>query len=96
MKKSINPRAISIQSRFFQALELLIENGKIPGGLKEFCIKNNLNRPKYSTLRALDGNTTDASLYKVIDIDALAALADYGVSPDWLLSGRGGMFTNIL
>ena len=34
----------------------------------------------------------DERLYKVIDIDALSSICkDFGVSADWLLTGRGKM-----
>ena len=36
MKKSINPQALAIQRRFFEALDLAISLGKITG-LKGFC-----------------------------------------------------------
>lgn len=91
MKKSINPRAIAIQERFFQALDILIESKELPG-LKTFCTDNNLNRTKYSRIKNALGKPIEESTYKMIDIDALAALcSDFGVSAEWLLLGRGKM-----
>lgn len=91
MKKSINPRAIAIQERFFQALDILIESKELPG-LKTFCTDNNLNRTKYSRIKNALGKPIEESTYKMIDIDALAAICkDFGVSPEWLLLGRGKM-----
>lgn len=91
MKKSINPRAIAIQERFFQALDTLIESKELPG-LKTFCTDNNLNRTKYSRIKNALGKPIEESTYKMIDIDALAAICkDFGVSPEWLLLGRGKM-----
>ena len=46
MKKYINPQANAIQARFFQALELAIQSGKITG-LKGFCRDHNFNSTKY-------------------------------------------------
>lgn len=91
MKKSINPRAIAIQERFFRALDILIESKELPG-LKTFCTDNNLNRTKYSRIKNALGKPIEESTYKMIDIDALAAICkDFGVSPEWLLLGRGKM-----
>lgn len=91
MKKSINPRAIAIQERFFQALDILIESKQLPG-LKTFCTDNNLNRTKYSRIRNTKNMPIEDMPYKMIDIDALAALcSDFGVSPEWLLLGTGDM-----
>ena len=91
MKKSINPRAIAIQERFFQDLDILIESNELPG-LKTFCTDNNLNRTKYSRIKNALGKPIEESTYKMIDIDALAAICkDFGVSPEWLLLGRGKM-----
>lgn len=91
MKKSINPHAIAIQERFFQALDILIESKELPG-LKTFCTDNNLNRTKYSRIKNALGKPIEESTYKMIDIDALAAICkDFGVSPEWLLLGRGKM-----
>lgn len=91
MKKSINPRAIEIQGRFFQALDFLIASNEL-SGLKSFCDDNNLNRTKYSRIKNTLNKPLDESTYKMIDLDALAALSsDFGVSAEWLLLGRGEM-----
>lgn len=91
--KTIRPQAKAIQSRFFKAIELLIESGKL-AGLQTFCNDHGLHRPKYSNLRSSEINSElNAPGYKFIDIDALAYLAsDFGVSSDWLLLGKGSMF----
>lgn len=92
MKKSINPRAIEIQKRFFAALDCLIENGTLPGGLKGFCDEADLNRTKYSRIKNAQDKPLEDMLYKCIDIDALAALCGrYGVNAEWLLLGKGNM-----
>lgn len=91
MKKSINPRAIAIQERFFEALDFLISSKEL-SGLKTFCDDNQLNRTKYSRIKNGLGKPIEETTYKMIDIDALAALCkDFGVSPEWLLLGRGKM-----
>lgn len=91
--KTIRPQAKAIQGRFFQAVDLLIQSGKIRG-LQSFCKAYGLHRPKYSNLRtSVTSNDHNLAGYKVIDIDALAYLsADFGISADWLLLGTGSMF----
>lgn len=91
--KIIRPKALEIQKRFFEALDLLIESGKIKG-LKTFCDEYGLHRPKYSNLRTATKDPDNPGTgYKFIDIDALSYLvADYKVSADWLLRGKGGIF----
>lgn len=92
MRKSINPRVIEIQRRFFEALELAITTGRISGGMKGFCDKYKLNRTKYNRIKNDLGKPLDQMLYKSIDIDALADICiELGVSSDWLLLGRGKM-----
>lgn len=91
MKKSINPRAIAIQERFFEALDFLVASKGL-SGLKTFCDDNKLNRTKYSRIKNDLGKPIEEMTYKMIDIDALAAICkDYGVSPEWLLLGQGKM-----
>lgn len=89
MKKSINPQVIDIQKRFFQALQLAKEVGRTTG-LKPFCEAHNLNTVKYYRIKNDLGKPIEQMHYKVIDIDALLYLCrDFGVSPEWLLLGKG-------
>lgn len=91
MKKTINPKAIEIQRRFFEALEIVIASKQLKG-LKTFCESHDLNRTKYSRIKNELDKPLKATQYKVIDLDALAALcSDFGVSPEWLLLGNGDM-----
>lgn len=91
MKKSINPQALAIQRRFFEALETAISLGKI-SGLKGFCDEHALNRTKYSRLRNDMNKPIEEMTYKMIDLDALSSICkDFGVSAEWLLLGRGKM-----
>ena len=67
--------------------------------LRSFCNDYGLNRTKYSKVRSRKftqeevGEEDPKNIYKLIDIDALSYLVeDYGVNPEWLLTGKGGMF----
>ncbi|GAE14643.1 hypothetical protein ACTMKN_10875 [Bacteroides pyogenes] len=91
MKKSINPQALAIQRRFFEALEMAVSLGAV-NGLKGFCESHNLNRTKYSRIKNDLNKPLGEMRYKMIDIDALSGICtDFGVSAEWLLLGRGKM-----
>ncbi|ERI85158.1 hypothetical protein HMPREF1981_02045 [Bacteroides pyogenes F0041] len=89
MKKTINPQVLDIQRRFFEAISLAKSLGKTTG-LKSFCEAHNLNLVKYYRIKGDLGKPIEEMHYKAIDIDALLYVCrDFGVSPDWLLLGRG-------
>ena len=93
MIKNIRPEMISIQKRFFEALDMAIAMGRTKG-LKTFCDDHGLNRIKYSNIRTELRNPAAAkpTNYKVIDLDALAYICkDFGISSEWLLFGTGTM-----
>lgn len=96
--KKISPVTNAIHERFFQAIEELAKTGKIGderGGLQSFCVKYGYYKNKYSNIRSKINNPEFVSRYKVIDIDVLYYLVrDYGVSAEWLLTGKGNMFKN--
>ena len=90
----IRPELLSIQRRFFEALDLMISDGRT-AGLQTFCKQHGLNRVKYSNIRTEMRNPESAkpTNYKIIDLEALSFLcADFNISPEWLLLGKGKMF----
>jgi hypothetical protein len=93
MKKiEMSKQAEEIQRRFFDALNMLISQGRLDG-LQTFCRQYGLNRPKYSNLRMSLSTGHSSASYKFIDIEALSHLVkDFGISAEWLLVGTGGMF----
>lgn len=75
--KIITPIEDGVNRRFFQAIEALVSLGRL-SALESFCKEAGLS----------------ASRYKSIQIEALYYLvAKYSVSSDWLLTGRGNMFS---
>ena len=91
--KVVSPQTQAIQKRFFDAIDALIAHGKL-AGLQTFCTDNDLHKAKYSNLRTATRNPEHDARYKFIDIDALVYLVrDYKVNCEWLLLGRGGMFS---
>jgi len=90
--KPVRPQAKAIQDRFFEAIDILIAEGRL-AGLQTFCKEYGLHRPKYSNIRTMSKDPGKGTGYKFIDIDALSYLVrDYNISSDWLLLGRGKMF----
>ena len=88
-RKELSKQAEEIQRRFFEALDLLIAQGRLKG-IKTFCDEHGLNRTKYSNRRNALASGSSASPYKLIDIEALTYLVkDYGISAEWLLMGKG-------
>jgi hypothetical protein len=93
--KVLTETSRSINFRFFQALQVLMDDGKIKS-LEAFCKENGLSRPKYSEFRReYSAGSSDApvSRYKVLDFEAVYSLvAGYGVSAEWIITGSGNMF----
>jgi hypothetical protein len=92
--KVISKTGRSINLRFFQALQKLMDRGEITS-LEAFCRENGLSRPKYSEFRKeyLYNDSKDyASRYKMLDYEAIYALVTkHRVSCEWLIVGSGKM-----
>ena len=74
-----------IKTRFFQALDFL-KDQKAIRGLGTFCRAYNLDRARLSKIKN--------NLYGFHTIEAvwIAYLADYGISPEWVITGKGKMY----
>lgn len=91
--KTVSPQTLQLQKRFFEAIDELIAKEKL-AGLQTFCTTHNLHKAKYSNLRSAARNPEHESAYKFIDIDAIIYIVtDYGVSCQWLITGKGKMFS---
>lgn len=81
----ISPEGIAITKRFFEALDMLKAQKRIRG-LLTFTKAHNINYWNITTVR----NQPESSVLKPEWMVYL--IHDYNVSPEWLLTGRGGMF----
>ena len=94
--KIITPIEDGVNRRFFQAIEALVSLGRL-SALESFCKEAGLSASRYRETRFTYGVTPrpgKVSRYKSIQIEALYYLvAKYSVSSDWLLTGRGNMFS---
>ena len=94
--KVVAPIEDGVNRRFFIAIDTLIALGRL-ASLESFCKESGLNSPRYREARFTYGVTpspVNTSRYKSIHIEALYYLAmRYSVSANWLLTGRGEMFT---
>lgn len=77
---------LDVQRRFFEALHLLADTKRIPGGLYGYCTSYGLDRRHMYTQERVPGR----GYFEVAWITPLVRY--YGVSSDWLLLGKGGMF----
>lgn len=90
--KKISEDSKAIQNRCLDVLRKCIDDKKVEG-LAVFCREHKLNRSKYVDLYASIRNPLRDPKYKLIDIELIAYLVkDFGVSPEWLLFGKGEVF----
>ena len=75
----------NIVNRFFACLDRLKEENYIRG-FQTFTRKYNINKRNFYTIR----KNPSSGMFEVGWLQYL--VLDYGVSPTWLLTGRGVMF----
>ena len=92
-----SPISEAINRRFFVAIDMLVNLGKIDS-LSHFCELHNLSAPRYREMRLGDGTTPKPGYqtrYKNLEVEALYTMvANYPISAHWLLTGRGEMMTD--
>lgn len=89
----LSPISESVSRRFFKAIDRLVAYKEIRA-LGSFCEGNHLSASRYREMRFEYGVTPTGkrSRYKNVEIEALYALvANYSISAEWLLTGRGEM-----
>jgi len=83
----ISPTGIQITNRFFRAIETLKEQGEIRG-LQTFTDRHKINRWNLNTVKF----NPETSVLKPEWINLL--VCDFGVSADWIITGKGKIFGN--
>lgn len=86
-RRVYHKETIDIMSRFFMALDDLVENGRIEGGLSGFCKKYGLDK-RHLYLQRTDLGRGFFEVYWLLPL-----ITDYNVSQFWLLFGIGSMYT---
>ena len=86
MGMNISKEGVSVTKRFFEAIDMLKAQKKIRG-LQTFTNRYDINRWNLVTVRT----QPEVSVLKPEWIVYL--VRDYGISADWILLGRGGMFS---
>lgn len=82
----ISDTGIEITKRYFEALEHLKATKRIKS-ISSFTDEYNINRWNMMTVK----NNPSTSVLKP---EWLAYIIKYGVSPTWLLTGKGNIFLN--
>lgn len=83
---NISPEGIAITRRFFEAIDMLIAQKQIRG-LQTFTTKYDINRWNLVTVK----QNPDSSVLKPEYIAIL--IRDFNISAEWIMLGRGGMFS---
>ncbi|MDR2936660.1 MAG: hypothetical protein LBU80_04890 [Rikenellaceae bacterium] len=78
------PDTVEIVKRFYEALAFLIASKAIRGK-KTFTDRYGINRWNFNTIQ----KQPDNGMFQVAWLGYL--VKDFGVSAEWLLTGRGGM-----
>ena len=92
----LSPIAEGINRRFFQAVAALEDLGRLPS-LSFFCEESGLSPSRYREARRAFGVTPSpkGSRYTSVQVEGVYYLVTrYSVSPEWLITGRGNMFSN--
>ena len=80
-----NPINIGVKIRFYEAVNFLIENGKIRGK-QTYCNLAGIDKRAYYRQES----DNEASLIQFFWIIPL--VTEFNINAKWLLTGKGGMF----
>jgi len=81
-----NPESIVIIKRFYEAIDMLIANKAIRGK-QTFTSRYNINRWNFNTVK----KKPESDMFQLVWISHL--VRDFDVSAEWIMTGKGGMFT---
>lgn len=82
---NISPEGIAVTKRFFEALDMLKAQKRMRG-LLTFTKAHDINYWNINTVR----NQPESRVLKPEWITYM--VLDYGISANWIITGRGGMF----
>jgi len=80
-----NPESIAIIKRFYEAIDMLIAS-KVIRGKQTFTRQYDINRWNFHTVR----QKPESDMFQLIWISHL--VRDFGISAEWIMTGKGGMF----
>ena len=80
-----NEQSIKIVNRFYEALDVLIDNKQLRG-VKTFTDRYDINRWNFNTQR----KQPELNQFQMVWLSYL--ITDFGVSAEWLMTGKGYMF----
>jgi len=80
-----NPESIAIINRFYEAIDMLIAS-RVIRGKQSFTSQYGINRWNFNTVR----QKPESDMFQLIWISHL--ISDFGVSAEWIMTGKGGMF----
>lgn len=79
-----NPDSIKIINRFYETIDFLKKSRQIRG-IQTFTNKYGINKRNFYTVR----KNPESDMFQLIWLSHL--INDYGISAEWLMTGRGGM-----
>lgn len=89
-EKIYTDTTLDIARRFFEAVDTLIEQ-KVIRGKQTYCRVAGIDkRTYYKQLKSINGELDDQSVW-FRAFWAVPLVAEYGISGDWLLTGKGKM-----
>lgn len=83
-----NPESVTIIKRFFEALDMLVANKTIRGG-SNFTDAHDISRWTLNNVR----KNPKSDMFQLVWISYL--VNDFDVSLEWIMTGRGGIFTKL-
>lgn len=84
-KRAYRPETVAVMERFFQALDAIIE-AKMIRGVQTYCNEFGINK-RHLYVQRKDLFKGFFEIYWIMPM-----IQKFGVSPDWLLFGKGDMF----